>query len=393
MIRKSQFTVIKGGKNTGTEKCFKSALVTRTRLMGVVALKLHWIKKDNQNFLQWFLLDAEEHGIYDYDDMITGSIDNEAEETTHRFMGHLGGEIVSLTEEEAVFLVKHYAAQNKLFNKELPRIEAYKFILDKNLEFIEDKLLTLNNKIYENISTYQELIHYFIMRSVGNDEEGVKYFLSNSTNKINYKPIERAAVLLKNEIRILKNDGVNSTYITKSIVDRNDNYHIIHSQITINEDKLTIVNAEVIKVISVSPEEVAYEIKSPEYIKVYKTLQHTEKFLSSLEHLNKMAIKYEFPQGKMFVEFRSNNEHVKRKNFFIGADILAIYFLNHFNQFIVCYYHEEDFKIIEKNLMTIPTRRTLENLKEYQLKGSIIYEYAEVKKIDFIEYIKKIIEE
>ncbi|KAB3537262.1 hypothetical protein F8154_02920 [Alkaliphilus pronyensis] len=392
MLNKKSLKIIKGGKENTIKQSFEGAVATRTRLMGVIALKIHWVREDKLNYFQWFLFDSEEHGIYDYEDMLTNNVIKSAE-ITQRFMGHLGGEIVNINEEEAMYLIQYYGYQNLIHKKDLPSFYSYSFTLKKEVQLSSEKLDILNKKIYEEISSYIELIHYFIMRKVGNDIDGAEYLLSKDTINYDYKPTEGAAVLLKNEIRILESDGINSTYICKSVVDRNEDYKIIHSKILINEEELSIVNAEVIEIITVSPEEVAYEIKNTEYIKTYELQQHSEKLIASLEHLNKNALQYNFKQGKMYVEFRKNNQHVKRKTFYIGGDILAIYFLNHFNQFIVCYYDEGDYAIIEKSLMTIPVRKILKELRGIKLKGSIIYEYAEAKETDFCQYINRVIKD
>lgn len=380
--------VIKGGKGANLEVVFVKALVTQTRLMGTIALKIVWTE-NNKPFVQWFILDAEDHGIFDYEEY-KGNSSLEEERLTQRFMGHLGGRIIDLKEKEALYLVQFYSFLNKIFNKELPRESNYSFILNKKLSLSTIELEKLNRKIFEEIDTVEELLHYFVMRAVGNDSSGLQYLLSDEAREffLDYKPVSKASVLLKNEIKAYHRESLNDSYITRSIVDTDGSYSQVVSIIGINEGSKRIIDAEVASITEMSPEEVAEEIKRPEYIRVYR-VEDWSNVVSWLNRASINLLNYEFQQGRMLVEFRKSNNHVKRKVFQISGDILAIYFINKFNQFILCYYSVDDLQYISRDVINKISKEYLKELCHFQLKASVIYEYAEMQEMDFLKYIKE----
>lgn len=73
-MTKHSFKLIKGGvsdesKASVENRIFVSAYVTDTRLMGVVALSIHWkipSPEGLEDFYQFFYFDAEEYGLDTY---------------------------------------------------------------------------------------------------------------------------------------------------------------------------------------------------------------------------------------------------------------------------------------------------------------------------------------
>jgi hypothetical protein len=136
------------------------------------------------------------------------------------------------------------------------------------------------------------------------------------------------------------------------------------------------------------PEEVAEEITAAEYIKVYKVLGDAAGFVSALQRVKSNLLQYQFHQGQMLVEFRDNNDHVKKQLYHIGDDIKAIYFINSFKELIVCYYQKEDYTEIINSLLAYFDSR-LKEISSYRLEGSVIYQYAEGQKQEFAEYLSE----
>ncbi|KAB3527685.1 hypothetical protein [Alkaliphilus serpentinus] len=380
--------LIKGGKGPNIDYTFNKAIVTKSRLMGTIALKILWTK-NHQRRVQWFILDSEDHGIFDYGEYHGDSSLKEAM-LTQRFMGHLGGRFVSLKEKEALFLVQHYAILNKLFNKELPQKEDYDFILKKKVSLSSPELEVLNTKIFETLDTVEELLHYYVMRAVGNDPNGMQYLLSKEAQEyiIDYKPVNKASVLLKNEISLCLKGKEISSYIVRSIIDTDGSYTLVNSMIKVDRKEKKVIDSEITNIVPISPEAVAEEIKRIEYIRVFKVIN--EGCLTRwLESSSINLLNYDFHQGRMLVEFRKNNDHVKNSIFQISGDILAIYFINKFNQLIVCYYNSDDFDTIYNKTLNINDGDCIKELCKFQLRASVIYEYAEMKEMDFLKYMNE----
>ncbi|WP_026475743.1 hypothetical protein [Alkaliphilus transvaalensis] len=395
MSENRKLTVLKGGKtNSKGRYLFHSAIGTKTRLMGVVALKLHWVGEDN-HFVQWFLLDAEEHGIYDYISTKTASIE-ETDRYTGQFMGNLGGEAIPLTRKEAFFLIQRFAKDNKRFRKPLPRPEGYQFILKAFVNLKSEEIRRLNEKIFEEIVQPPQLINFFIMRTIAKDFEGMDYLLDythlSQKDISNYMPLKKAGVLLKNNI---KNTIQQDQYITYTIVEVKGSYYRLKWRVTVTKTSGTyrIKDAKILRRQLIPPEEVAVEIQNPEYINLYRIKGNLEKIDQTLKDPAHQFIRYKFHQGIMYVAFHKNNNHVLRYLYHIGGDIKAIYFINHFNQLIACYYHQDDLEAIKDLLKDPLTDKEIELIETYEKKGSIIYEYAEAEEVDFFEYINSLTED
>ncbi len=390
MTINKRLTVLKGGKDINNNRYkFYSAVATKTRLMGVVALKIHWINEKKTHFVQWFLLDAEEQGIYDYVFVKTTLI-KETDKYTGQFMGSLGGERVNISRREAFHLIQNFAKHNKLYKKPLPNPKGYGFILNASVKLDLYETVELNKKIFEKIIHPYQAINFFIMRAVAKDTEAIEKLLYHKQDKAikKYAPIDGAGVLLKNKISVRIKENV---YMVESIVEEKEYYHRIKWKVFIAElrDTYKVIDVKVLKHETISPDEAALEIQNPEYIKLFNIKGNDSIILNYFNKTNKDLLKYQFPQGTMFVEFRKNNNHVLRSLYHIGGDIQAIYFLNHYNQLMVCYYHKDDSKGLDEFLYQLKDNLIIEKIDFFERKGSIIYEYAEANKIDFLEYINE----
>ncbi|MBM7613873.1 hypothetical protein [Alkaliphilus hydrothermalis] len=388
MVKNNKLSVLQGGKGSNKRSYrFVEAIATQTRLMGVVALKLHWVNQDDLHLVQWFLLDAEEYGIYDAISVKTTK-EEETDKYTGQFMGSLGGEKVEISRKEAYFLIQTFTHQNKIHRKPLPRQEGYRFILATNVRLKADEIEELNNKIFEKILCSSQLINFFIMRSVARDHGGMVQLLKNPQIKklSEYMPLKRAGVLLKNKVRKSANKDI---YIADSVVEMKGNYYLLKWKVVISEAMNTyrVEDAKVIKRQLIPSEEAALEIQNPEYIKLFKVKVDEEEILQYFDTIDQDLLRYRFPQGTMYVEFRKNNRHVMRELYHIGGDIKAIYFINHFQQLIVCYYHEDDLPRLEDAQQNTPLKELIDELDTFERRGSIIYEYAEAAEVDFFDYL------
>ncbi len=388
--------LIKGGKTIEDKYCFVNAIATKTRLMGVISLKLLWRSSLTKEYLaQWFTLDSEEHGIYDYVSVRTKSF-AETDKYTQQFMGSLGGEIVSITEREAIFLINHYKRMNKLYNKEIPKELELKFIFDVALDLNEEEGLRLQDKIYEAIESPIQLINFFVMRLVAKDMEAMERY--SSPELIAYLAdlslVNRASSLLKNSSAIV--DRVDSRYVysVRSLVDAQSEYFTLSFEIEVKRilNEFRISKGIFLGKEAVEPELVAEEIRTPEHIRLYKIISDEEKFLRTVEQHKGSLLEYQFLQGKMLVEFRSHNDHVKKQNYHIGGDIRAIYFINSYKEFIICYYDAEDFAAIYNDFLCFIDMR-LELLMEETLNSSVIYQYAELQRLEFYDYLTQLLED
>ena len=98
---------------------FKKSFCTNTRLMGTMMLLIEWVI-DNKIISHIFMLDAEGLGISDFYIMEDAS-EHDRESFYRQKYGGLGGINITMSEEEACFLVYEYMNKNIRYEKPLPK--------------------------------------------------------------------------------------------------------------------------------------------------------------------------------------------------------------------------------------------------------------------------------
>ncbi|GAB6087994.1 hypothetical protein [Alkaliphilus crotonatoxidans] len=369
---------------------FQGGLITKTRLMGVIALKLHWLRSSQEHYVQWFLLDAEEHGIYDYLSIHTLDID-QTDKYTEQFLGALGGERIPITQKDAFFLIQQFSTYNKKFKKIMPKASEYRFILDYKIPRIEGMEDRIMGYISEKVDDPIQLINLFMMRLVARDHLGIHYLLSNH----NLRPIPSlgfgsGGTLLKNVIKPAMLSGV---FRCESIIEIRGQYYLVfstHEVIRENGEFRIKSFRQRNKVKKLNPEAVAYAIQYPETLQIYRTNVTDSTIIEGLiKHLNN-SLRYEFNQGTMVVEFHERNQHTYEEVYYLGRDIKGIYFLNHFQQLILCSYRPQEEKRNQQLMDKPDFKGQVERIFKHQAPGSIIYEYAEGETMDFFEYLEEL---
>jgi len=388
--KKNRLRVIRGGKIlTNNLYSFVSAISTRTRLMGVIALKVHWLKTNKENFIQWFLLDTEDHGIYDYISIVTTN-ENEFDLHTDRFMGSLGGIKVNLTEREAIHLIKTYSNMNIKYGQPLPPPSfEYRSIIRTKLIMNKKEQNILSDKIYEKIESPIQLINFFIMRTVGNDEVAKNYLFSedkcNSCKK--FKVVHRSSILLKNNVYLVKTFIDSWIYTVKSVVDTNEGYLKVISTIEVKKlrDEFRVTRAKVIDMSEISHDLIVNEIRNIEHLILFK-IKFNCHIESELLKIKPKILKYDFSNGVMLVEYRDNNDHVKEEEYRLSGDLYAIYYITDFDELIICYYKEHDIDGIRNVCDRLS--EGLKFIRNVTTKNSVIYEYARSSNESFSSYLK-----
>ena len=123
------FKVIKGGLdgqpvNKDEELkpyTFIDAWATDTRLMGVIAMYIHWKDRLENDVHQFYYFDAVETGFERFDE-VTGNDENAIRNTEISFAGGLGGSKKGLSERQALTLINDFIKVNKKTGNPSPRL-------------------------------------------------------------------------------------------------------------------------------------------------------------------------------------------------------------------------------------------------------------------------------
>ncbi|MBN7773013.1 hypothetical protein [Clostridium aminobutyricum] len=387
------FRVIKGGLDAplhGTKE-FVSAYVTDTRLMGVTGLYIHWHLVDADlatDFHQFYYFDAEEYGFETYKSIVGNDV-AEISLIESALLGGLGGKKVDLSEEEARFLVQDYVRANEELSLPLPDgKEEYQFILDKPISLTLRQRSDLMKKMCDEVHSVHQVINYFLMRCFGRDYYAAKY-LTNGRIDIRLYDDYPISTLCKNTIDIC--DEETNAYLCESLIEYNGTYHIIISEIQV--DALLISGFKRRSGFKVSAAEAAMMLSRPEFITVYDILiDNEEVFDSKISEVTSNAMLTLHENGKLFLVFNKNNNHVNKQVFRLNEDIYGMYYVTDYGQMIVASYSIQGIHALEADLRRSSFDQYLVMTAKYEFKEPILYEFIQSDFEDFedfLEFIKE----
>ena len=357
-----KFKVIKGGAAaavSNNHKKFLSAFITDTRLMGVIGLYIHW-ELSNKEFLtdfhQFFYFDAEEYGFETYKSLL-GDDSEELAVMEQALIGGLGGSKVNVSEREATFLVQKYVAMNESLSIPLPEIQnEYRFLLEQPVSLSEEENAALIEKLCTPILSDYQLINYFLMRAFGRDFEAASY-LSADDIPLDEIPEKNGATLCKNSIEEYYDES-GCSYLCESLIEFDGKY-----KVTLNAGG------------------------SGEFITVYEILTETEDFFRRFSHMSAGSLQTLHENGRLYLEFNKNNDHVNRKIFRLNEDIHGLYYATDYGQLIIAAYSLHDIHEIEKTLNKNEIGSCIIPTAKYEFKEPILYEFIQSDFDDFSDFL------
>ena len=391
-MTKERFKLIKGGvdgiSQTSFEKRrFVSAFVTDTRLMGVLALSIHWLivmPDDNEDFYQFFYFDAEEYGLDTYQSL-KGNDPLALETIEQSLIGGLGSKKKSITEREALYLLQSFAAASKKLNISLPEpTEEYEALLKEPLILSSKEKQTVIKKICTPILSDYQLIHYFLMRCFAHDDQGASY-LTHGKIDLTGLSAKRTATLCKNTIEEYTNQNGSLSYLCEALIDIDGKYELFMLEITVFNGK--VASALRRSSFRISAAEAAMMLNRPEYITVYEILSNPAEFDERFLPTAAAAMQTNHDNGRLFMEFNKNNDHVNRKTFLLNEDVYGLYYVSDFGQFIVAAYGLNEIASIEKNLQKGSLNPSLLPTAKYEFKEPVLYDFIQSEFEDFDDFL------
>lgn len=390
--------VLDGGQSLDIRRSnrhFISAYVTDTRLMGVLAVYAHWhidnypeddVCKDNgckgnaseSNIIwgdlhQFFYIDCEESGIETYHEVRES--DTEKIETIEQMLiGGLGAGKVDLNEAQFRGLMCHWRRFNIAHGLPLPEKEShYDFIFEPERP---DSLMEL---ICPAVRTDLQLVNYFLMRCFGRDHEGAAFLSAEGAGVAidTYDRYERAT-FCRNVIddKAQLADG-SKEYLCESIIEMDGEYDRIVSLITVKDLKVTGLICRSITPISQS--EATLVMKKSEFVTVYEILLSEDELENNIDEFTMSfhTTMTEYENGRLFLSYRPNNDHVNRRVFQLNEDVRGMLFLSDCGQLIVAAYNEGDVITLENMIRGNVLAPYLIMSGRYEFKTPVIYEFMQ----------------
>lgn len=389
-MTKTTLTVIEGGLSPykdSTEKQFAGAYITNTRLMGVMGMYVHWKLTEYPScpdFHQFFYFDAEEYGFESYRSVMGNEIEDIAliEQT---MINGLGGRKNEITEREVRAILWKYAMFNKQHNIPLPEgISEYEFLLTCPEDFSDDEHLALIDNICDPIVSDFQAINYFLMRCFGHDYEAASWLCLPHVPLQLYKKQHPQATFCRNTIDPDPEDK--STYLCESLIEYNNQYHLIISRVAVNEDfKISLL--EPCSGFMISSAEAAMMLAKPEFITVYEVLIPTDEFAKILCQIPLNCLITPHENGKLYMMFHNHNHHVNKPIFMLNADVAGIYYLTDSGQLLAAAYNLSEIHALEKDLRKSILAPYVVATGKYEFKEPVLYEFVESRFDDFNDFL------
>ncbi|MEW9123458.1 MAG: hypothetical protein AB2421_12185 [Thermotaleaceae bacterium] len=385
---KKKFRVIIGNKEN-QQLCrytFVEAHVTNTRLMGVLGLRIKWLTEREEEFFQFFHLDAEEYGLDDYMGLLSPT-EEQLDFQTAKMMGGLGGELVLVSERESRYLLREFVKKNSVFGEQLPEpVIDYNFTLKEKNALSKEEVNELWDKICEKVDEPIQLINYFIMRAVGADEEALRYLCDSG--QTDYRVVEKSGTLLKSVTETLReNDEI--IYLSESIIDIGSQYKMVLSELKVVESKqgYRIIGAEVRSSMNITAMEAAFGLTKPEYISIYY-MNDREGFIQKLENNKPHAMKHAYEGSYLFTEFNPTNQHVRKPIYFLNEDVYGIYYITEEEQLLVGAYSQENIEALERYFEQGPFDGLVQLDEKLRLDRPLLYEFVQSDYSDFYDFLE-----
>ena len=393
----NKFTVIKGGLDAPLikDKIFKEAYVTDTRLMGVVGLYLQWKVPCQDNaggeyyidYHQFFYYDAEEYGLETYRSIL-GCNPEEISIIESSLLGGLGGKEISVTKQEAFYLVKAFTEATKKLGQPLPEDAFdFQFMIDEAPDLTPKEEVALMTKMCDNIVSDYQLMNYFLMRSFGKDRQAVRFLSSAKAGEGLFSDIPMAT-FCKNSIDKCPGDNTEDSkaYLCESLIEHSNSYFLVVTEIWTHN--LKVIEAKQISCFKVSPQEAAMMLARPEYVTVFDMITDEEELVESIITKllpNTMVTTHE--NGKAFLSFNPDNRHVNHREFRLNEDVFGMIYVSDSNQLIISSFALQNILTLEFDVRRSPLHNYIIMNSKYEFKEPVMYEFMQSDFDSFEEFV------
>ena len=387
MAARTPFRVIEGGLAATTDprhRSFAEAWVTNSRLMGVLAMGIHWSKTPEQEGLwQYFYFDCEEYGFDRYEEY-EGSDINEQRDIELSVIGGLGSVKVGISQTEAVFLFRHYLNFNRRAGIELPEgQERYMFLAGMDGALSQDQQDDLFARSCVKITSQTMLANYYMMRCAGKDQAGARY-LSNESVDPDLFPGFPLGTLYRNVVRT-GSDGTTCT--CESLIEANG-YHLVVTQLYL--DAFRVIGSEVLSSMAISDVEAQMILNRSEYITLFRYTGDPSLLRRTTTKRLRGSVITEEHNGRTFMIFQPDNRHVERSPYLLYNDLYGVYHIEGNGELLVAANSAENIHMLEIELWMSSLTGDLTMLQGYQFTEPVLGHYLESTFPTFAEFVEAI---
>lgn len=399
---------------------FKECYATNTRLMGVVAMRIVWESKTNVHdyLYQLIHLDYSEYGIDEYHEFTVAKnkesislksnlVDLWGKWETMSFC--LGGEEKKIPIDEAIkFICSSMTNSLKYYNRRPIEIKKFQRYARKRINFMLlaldlpsfDKIELKSSEyilslIPDNMSSY-EVMNYFIMRLADRDFTAASILSEYSAKELRTLNLAGAGILslmrntLVSTTPVKYSASFEMTYNARSVL-LGDNYYYAVSNIAIKKSggnpRYKISSFQTNFISRISEFEAAMQLRSAEYITVYRSTVDIDEISSSEMLVMIKALPYKVPAGIVYMIYNNDNFHVNSRDYYLNQDVYGAVLFTLAGEIIAMSQHMTKIDMIEKHIMTSPASNKLELVDRYKFDNQIFQSFTQTRNIKFSEML------
>ena len=124
-----------------------------------------------------------------------------------------------------------------------------------------------------------------------------------------------------------------------------------------------------------------------EFVTVYEVLMPPEEFGAALGQMTLGSMTTSHENGKLFLAFNKNNNHVNKRVFRLSEDVFGLYYITDFGQLIVSSYSLPGIHALERDLRKSVLAPYLMATAKYEFKEPVLYEFIQSDFEDFNEFL------
>jgi hypothetical protein len=129
-------------------------------------------------------------------------------------------------------------------------------------------------------------------------------------------------------------------------------------------------------------------LSRPEYVSVYEIIVDPEEFDEKSWDLSLSTMVTIHDNGKLFLSFNSNNNHVNKQVFRLSDDVFGLYFVTDFGQLILSASTLKNIQSMESKILKSPLGHILIPGSKFEFKEPVLYEFIQSDFDDFDEFVE-----
>ncbi len=341
--------------------------MTKTRLMGALVGYIDYLF-DGRRIVEFYHIEIEEYGIDRFEQLVEPT-DYDVLQMRHEMLGRMGGAAVPLSEDEFLQMITFGVSINmraKTLNQIIKKSHWFPTNPNVDLQVYQSALL----KVIENINGPYAFIHYFLMRYLAQD----KIYLHMTKLKIAMR--DTYYTLLRNQI-----EERNGIYYFSGLL-LADRHYTMRGAVKL--DGGLIAGFKIKDITKATDLEAAMLLRRAEFINVYKI--GDENLESHLIREHKYLAPTLYPNGRLYIKYRSDDRHVSQKLFFLNGDVEVYIYITDSRQLILAGDKSADIEYWDEHLKT-RFAAVLQHYESFHFESSILYDFILSDYDDFDDFV------